>query len=480
MKTPSLKHMQIPMFIAAALQGLVIAAPRPPAQKEDPPSPGPSDARDTIEDLRAKMLDLHERQETMRATADKDARRLSDEEITQLEAWAEEFDALDDEVKTRERLLAQKEKMGAPGQRRTQPAADPEPRAHVTGGDKVGATKGSWGFRSMGEFANVVASGEAKKDPRIAAAASTYGSETTLADGGYAVPPDFRETIVKKIGAEDSLLSRTDQQFTSGDRLTVPLDNTTPFQETGGIQVYWDNEGAAMTPSKPALEQLECKANRMTCLVPVTQELLDDARSLSQYLPGKVADKFTSKINKAIINGDGVAKPKGLLQAGSKIAVAEEGSQDPATIVFENITKMWSRMHASLRSGAVWLMNQDIEPQLYGMTVPGATFPAYLPPGGLSGAPYGTLMGRPVIAQEWCSTLGTEGDIILTNLSTYLTVQKVGGMKSDVSIHLYFDQNLVAFRFVMRMGGQSWWSAAMTRANGSNTLSNIVTLATRS
>lgn len=475
----SIKSTLFPMLALLMSEQPVVRAE---AKKDDPPPRDPHEL-DSLEELQAKMVELHEQQESIRASADKEQRRLSEDEITRLEALADEFDQVDDEVKARQRVMAQKEKLAKPSPRKVPPTDLPDAngRQRITGGDAVGATRGSWGFRSIGEFAKVVASGDARSDPRIQAAATTYGNETTLADGGYAVPPDFREKIVKKIAGEDSLLARTDQQTTSSDRITVPLDNTTPHQETGGIQAYWDNEAAAMTPSKPALEQLEVKAHRMTALVPVTEELMADAPQLSQYLPGKVADKFTSKLNKAIIQGDGVAKPKGLLLAGSKVTVDQEAGQDAGTIVFGNITKMWSRLHASLRAGAVWLANQDIEPQLYGMTVPGTqpSFPAYLPPGGLSGAPYGMLMGRPVIPQEFCKTVGTEGDLILTNLSSYLTVQKVGGMRSDVSIHLYFDQNIVAFRFVIRIGGQSWWSNPMTRAEGNNTLSNIVTVETR-
>jgi HK97 family phage major capsid protein len=479
----SVKQTLTPLFVLALSGHGIFAGPAPVPGNKTPPVPPPPQEADSLEDLQAKMVEIHEQQESVRATADKEQRRLDEKELAQLEELADQFDALDDEVKARERMLAQKEKLTRPAPRKVPPTDLPEAggRQRITGGEAVGATRNSWGFRSLGEFCKVVASGEARADPRIQAAATTYGNETTLADGGFAVPPDFRENIVKKVAGEDSLLSRTDQQFTSSDRITVPLDNTTPWQETGGIQVYWDNEAAAMTPSKPALEQLECKANRMTALVPVTEELMADAPSLTRYLPGKVADKFTSKINRAIIQGDGVAKPKGLLSSASKIAVDEETDQDADTILFANIAKMWSRLYAPLRAGAIWLINQDVEPQLYGMTVPGSqpAFPAYLPPGGLSGAMYGTLMGRPVIAQEFCKTVGTEGDVILTNLSSYLSVQKVGGLRSDVSIHLYFDQNIVAFRFVMRMGGQSWWSQPAERAEGNNTLSNIITIATR-
>ena len=53
-------------------------------------------------------------------------------------------------------------------------------------------------------------------------------------------------------------------------------------------------------------------------------------------------------------------------------------------------------------------------------------------------------------------------------------------IKSDQSMHFYFDQNVRAFRFVFRVGGQPWLSAALARKNGSSTLSHFVTLATRS
>jgi HK97 family phage major capsid protein len=139
---------------------------------------------------------------------------------------------------------------------------------------------------------------------------------------------------------------------------------------------------------------------------------------------------------------------------------------------------MWARMYARLRNDAVWLINQDVEPQLQALVVPGATpaYPAYLPPGGLSQAPYSTLFGRPIIPIEACQPLGTEGDIILTSLGQYLSVMKSEGMRTDVSIHLYFDTDHTAFRFIMRIGGQCYWSAPITRLHSNNTLSPIITL----
>jgi HK97 family phage major capsid protein len=90
------------------------------------------------------------------------------------------------------------------------------------------------------------------------------------------------------------------------------------------------------------------------------------------------------------------------------------------------------------------------------------------------------LKGRPVLPIEACSALGNLGDIILCDLSQYWALTKAGGaIKTDTSIHLYFDQALTAFRFIFRVNGQPAWSAPIARQNGSNTLSWAIALQAR-
>jgi HK97 family phage major capsid protein len=141
---------------------------------------------------------------------------------------------------------------------------------------------------------------------------------------------------------------------------------------------------------------------------------------------------------------------------------------------------MWARMWAPCRQNAVWLIHQDVEPQLQTMTIGtgGTTLVAYMPPGGLSANPYATLMGRPVIPVEWCATLGTVGDIILADLRHYVTATR-GQVDANMSIHLRFDYDESVFRFIFRVDGQPWWTAALTPYKGSNTQSCFVALATR-
>lgn len=471
-----------------------------PKKKTEPvPAPAPNPSNSTIDQLHQRLGDLADQAKVMQNVADQDKRPLNGEEMTKLDEIHGEFEAVEAEIKSRartsemeERINALAQPAGRKGRHDDLPVAsqqeddEEQPRrrpygSSAHGGMQPGTTKGTFGFRSLGDWA-VAASRTSlgKQDQRIVNAPTTFGQEGVSSDGGFAVPPDFRANIMKLIQAEEALLGRCDQQITSSNSLSLPLDTTTPWQTSGGVIPAWLGEGGTLTQSKPNLAMLETKLNKLGALVPITDELLQDVPALTSWLQTKVPEKFISFINDAIVNGNGVAKPQGLLNAGCKVTQAAVSGQGNGTIIYANITNMWARLYGRLRPDAVWLVNQDIEPQLQQMAFPAAAgsavFPAYMPPGGLSASPYGTLMGRPIVPIEACATVGTEGDIILTALPQYLVALKSDGMRSDVSIHLYFDTDHTAFRFVMRVGGQSYWPSAVTRAHGSNTLSPIVTL----
>lgn len=455
--------------------------------------PDPAKPVTTMEQLHEKLGDLANQAKVIENTADADKRSMTAEEIEQVSHITAAFKEIEREIEARTSRAEMEAKITAPQRRVTQPSdveVDNAPRPpserdheerrpHITGGYQVGAAKGSFGFRSLGEWATAARrTFLGRPDQRIVNAPASFGSEGTNADGGYAVPPDFRDRIMKAVAGEQSLLARTDQQVTSSNRLTVPVDNSTPWQTSGGVTAEWTAEAADKALSKPALGQLNVQVNKLAALVPLTDELLEDVPALTNWLYSKIPEKFTSKINNAIVDGDGTGKPLGLLQSGAKITVAAVSGQGAGTIVAKNIMAMWARLYAPYRDTAIWIVNQDAEGQLQQLVMPGTnpSFPAYMPPGGFSDSPFAKLFGRPIVAVEAAKALGTEGDIILTDPKQYLSVLKAGGMKSDVSIHLYFQADVTAFRFVLRIGGQPYLSAPISRQNGSNTLSSIVTL----
>jgi HK97 family phage major capsid protein len=89
------------------------------------------------------------------------------------------------------------------------------------------------------------------------------------------------------------------------------------------------------------------------------------------------------------------------------------------------------------------------------------------------------IKGRPVIPVEYCSTLGTVGDIICVDLGAYMLATK-GGVQQASSMHVAFTTDEMAYRATYRVDGQPVWRSAVTPANGTNTQSPYVVLATRS
>jgi HK97 family phage major capsid protein len=312
----------------------------------------------------------------------------------------------------------------------------------------------------------------------LAASATSVSTEGAGPDGGFAVPPDYRAAIMERVTGQDSLLSRCDVLDSSSNSMTFPSDMTTPWDASGGIQAYWEGEAAAISQSKVVLQNVTMRLHKLAALVPVSEELLEDAPALGSYVQRKAPEKIDFKVSNAIVWGNGVGQPLGFMNSPALATVAiESGPQTADTIVAANISKMWSRMPASSRATSVWLIHPDAEPQLDVLTV--GQYPAYLPPGGYADSPYGRLRGRPVIPHQVCKTVGDVGDILLVDLKQYLAIKKAGGVKSSTSIHLWFDQDLTAFKFTFRLAGQPWWSGPISAQNGSHTQSPFVALAAR-
>ena len=83
-----------------------------------------------------------------------------------------------------------------------------------------------------------------------------------------------------------------------------------------------------------------------------------------------------------------------------------------------------------------------------------------------------------MIPGEYTQTLGTQGDILLVDLSQYLLVDK-GGVEAAQSMHVRFLNDEMTYRFIYRVDGQPIWNAALTPFKGTNTLSPYVTLDAR-
>lgn len=350
------------------------------------------------------------------------------------------------------------------------------------------------GFKAFGEFARsvlgaaqVARTGNGVMDKRLmslggfsAATPGTFGGEGNGADGGFLIPPDFAKEIFQLSLGEDALLPFADQVNVASNSMAFPKDETTPWG-SNGIRAYWQGEAGAGTATKPVLGQATLRLKKLMALVAVSDELLQDTTALGSYLPKKVAMSIRWKTNEAILYGAGNAQPFGAMTSGAVITVAKETGQATLTLQPINLAKMVARLPAGSYQNAIWLMNNDVLPYLFTLNSNNQIY--YLPYGGgaaaFQGNPYGTLLGRPIVVSQHAKSFTNAGDISLVDLSYYQAITKAEGVQTDTSMHLYFDADAMAFRTTFRMDGQSKLAAAISPANGSNTLSPFVQLGAR-
>ncbi len=322
------------------------------------------------------------------------------------------------------------------------------------------------------------------EDPRmkIAEAAikqkapTNYANEGSGPDGGFAVAPDFHTELLSYLYADDNILARCRKMTTGGNVVTIPTDETVAWG-TDGVQAYWAGESSTLTTSKPKLGQMQIQLHKLTALVPVTNELLEDnAFSLASYVGANAPIKIADKINGSLVGGTGAGQPLGILNSPAIVSTATTGGS-AGHFNATNAAKMFANMPAYMRNNSVWMYHSTVLPEIMTMSI--GQVPVFFPPGGIGASPGGALWGRPLIQSEQLQALGTLGDIWLVDWNQYIAVTKANGLRQDMSIHLYFDSDITAFRFIFRIGGRPWMKAPITQKNGGGTLSGFVNLVAR-
>lgn len=421
-----------------------------------------------ILEMKAKREDARLKAMAVLNKAEAEDRFLSEEEQKDIDKYEEEIRAWDESIGRAEKLLAIE-----PEDRSTE-----KPEVKPTLAKDNEKRFASFGEQLMAAYRAAMPGG--KVDERLSTRAASGLNETTPSDGGFLVQQDFVTELLKRTYETGILASKVKKipisTNANGMKINaIDEDSRANGSRWGGVQTYWEGEADEITASKPKFRQMELSLKKLTGLCYATDELLQDAAALEAVIRQAFAEEFGFKIDDAILSGSGEGEPLGILNSGAIVTVAKEASQTD-TITVENLIKMWNRLWSRSRANAVWYINQELEPYLYTLKI--GDKPVYIPAGGLSEKPYGTLFGRPVVPIEQCSAAGEVGDIILADIGQYLLIDK-GGIKSASSIHVRFLYDENVFRFIYRVDGKPIWTKPLTPYKGSATVSPFVTLAKR-
>lgn len=426
----------------------------------------------TPEQMRKRLAEISNSLKAFEGLAD-----FSDEQIKEIGDLNAEFKTLTAKLEAHETVQAMRQQLDQP-QRVVPPAAPAAPAASRSISVGSSAEDRYFGFKNGGEYflaARQHGMG-GKSDERLLKASIAH--EKNGEDGGFAVPEDINLEIQKKLQSDDSLLARTRQFRTSGNAMSILVDETKPW--TAGIRAYWIEEGGNYTPSKPKLSRAAWRLHKLGALVQPTDELLEDATAMESYIRVGAPEAIMYEINNAIIGGSGVGQPTGILGSSFRVVVPKEDMQAADTIQARNVLKMYARMIPQALNGAAWYCNAGVQEQLMTLKDDNGNF-LYLAPGSqMNQTPYATLLGKPLFPMiGTMPALGDEGDLVFANLEYWWALLKSAGVKQAVSTHFLFDRDVSAFKFTLRIDGKTPFSAPITTEKGNFTMSAIVTLETR-
>jgi HK97 family phage major capsid protein len=333
-------------------------------------------------------------------------------------------------------------------------------------------------FKSKGEFFMAVKNAALypnQEDRRLRSLKAASGANEGIpSQGGYLVSQEIAAGIFQRVYSTGAILSRCANDVVgpnSNGMVYNAIDESSRADGSrmGGVLGYWVGEATAPTATKPKFRQVALKLKKVGALCYATDELLEDAVALDSWINRSVPQELAFKMEDAIYNGDGVAKPLGILTSPCLVTVTRDTG---GKVLLADILAMWARRWAGV-SDYVWLCGQDTWSQLPQLYL--ANQPLFMPPGGITGQPYGSIFGRPVIENEYSPALNAKGDIMLASLSQYQTITK-GGVNAASSIHVLFTTDETAFRFIARIDGAPMWASTLTPKNAGNTLSPFVVL----
>ena len=173
-------------------------------------------------------------------------------------------------------------------------------------------------------------------------------SEGVQADGGYLVPEEFERQIV--MGLEEANVVRSlAKVITTGAERKIPVAATHSAAQ-------WTAENGAYTESNPTFDQKTIDAFKLTDLVKVSLELLQDsAFDLEQYIAAEFARAFGIAEEEAFCVGTGTNQPTGIFTAkGGTVGVTAAANN---AVTADELISLVYALKSPYRRNAKFLTN---------------------------------------------------------------------------------------------------------------------------
>lgn len=255
-------------------------------------------------------------------------------------------------------------------------------------------------------------------------------SKTT--ENGVMIPTTVLNRIIEKMESTGMILAEITRTAYKGG-LTIPTSSAKPV-------ATWVAEGAGSDKQKKTTGSLTFAYHKLRCAVAVTLEM--DTMALSAFetmLVNNVSEAMVKALEQAIISGSGTGQPKGVLKEtvpdGQNIDLAAADDPDYALLV-----EAEAALPQAYEANAKWYMTKTTFMKFVGMTDQNGQ-PIARVNYGINGKPERFLLGRPVICNDYMTSLGatiTEDTVVafIFNMKDYVLNTNL-----NMTVKTYEDNN---------------------------------------
>jgi len=307
-------------------------------------------------------------------------------------------------------------------------------------------------------------------------------TESVPSDGGFLVPGETSELIHNVSLENEIVMPRCFVQPMKSNEIKIPAMAIGSHASAlmGGFSASYTAEEGEIDEADPKTRSMELNCKKLTGLIKFSNELAADIPGGESQIITICGKGLSFYRDKAFLKGTGAGEPLGILNAPCLVEVDKETGQGAATIIYENLTKMMSRMYAGSFKNSVWVCHQTAIPQLLSLSLSVGLGGNAIPVMTESNGEF-RILTRPVVFTEKVETLGSKGDIMLADFSQYVVGLR-SEMRFDTSIHAgtAFATDMMLARLIERHDGQPLWNEALTLADGTTEVSPFVVLGERS
>lgn len=205
------------------------------------------------------------------------------------------------------------------------------------------------------------------------------------AKGGYLAPAEFSTEILKGLVEYSPVRQAARVGSTAASSIILP-------KRTGTPTAQWVGETEDRQETQSSYGQLEIPVHEMAAYVDVSVQLLEDAAvNIESEVASDLAEEFGRLEGVALVNGNGVKKPVGIMAAAG---ITEVNSGAANAITADGLVDLVYSLPAFYRANAAFMMNGTTLASVMKLKDGNGNFlwqPSYQ-----AGQP-ATLLGRPIV-----------------------------------------------------------------------------------